>query len=92
MEPVSYIKFIVALVFVLALMGGLALLLKKMGLAQGRVMTGGTRRLKIIEVLPLDARRKLMMIARDDVQHLVILSPTGETVVETQIKSSHDGP
>lgn len=86
MEPVSYIKFLVALIFVLSLMVGLAYLLKRFGLAQGRIMNPGQRRLRIVEILPLDARRKLMMIERDNVQHLVILSPAGETVVETNIK------
>jgi len=86
MEPVSYIKFLVALIFVLSLMLGLAYLLKRFGLTQGRMMPPGQRRLRVVEILPLDARRKLMMIERDSVQHLVILSPAGETVVETNIK------
>jgi hypothetical protein len=30
-------------------------------------------------------RRRLVLLRRDDVEHLVILSPTGETVVETGI-------
>ena len=34
----------------------------------------------------LGPRHKLMLIRRDDVEHLVIVGPTGETVVETGIK------
>lgn len=86
MEPVSYVKFLVALVFVLSLMGGLAYVLKRFGIGQGMAPVSGKRRLRVVEVLPLDAKRKLMMIERDDVQHLVILSPAGETVLETNIK------
>lgn len=85
MDAALYIKFFAALLFVLGLMGGLALVLKKMGL-QGRNLSTGKRRLKIIEVLPLDARRRAMILQRDDAQHLVILGPSGETVVETNIR------
>ncbi|MEM6781596.1 MAG: flagellar biosynthetic protein FliO [Pseudomonadota bacterium] len=85
MEAADYLQFFAALLFVLALMGGLALIMKRLGL-QGRALSTGKKRLKIIEILPLDARRRLMLIERDDTQHLVILSTTGETVVETNIK------
>lgn len=82
----DYVKFAAALVFVLALMGGLALVMKRFGSGPGALISTGKRRLKIVEVLPLDARRKAMLIARDDTEHLVILGPTGETVIETAIK------
>ncbi|MBN8521071.1 MAG: FliO/MopB family protein [Alphaproteobacteria bacterium] len=92
MEAYDYLKFVVALVFVLSLMGGLAYVMKRLGMGQGMsTLAGGKRRLKILEVLPLDSRRKLMMIERDDVQHLVILSSSGETVVETNIKGHEKG-
>ena len=41
--------------------------------------------LRIVEVLPLDTRRKAVLLARDNVQHLVILGANGEIVVETGI-------
>lgn len=85
------LKFCAALVFVLALMGGLALGLKKLGLTQGGSAAPGKRRLKIIESLPLDARRRAVILRRDDTEHLVILGPNGETVVETKITPTvHD--
>lgn len=82
----EYLKFFAALLFVLGLMGGLALIMKRLGL-QGKVLSTGDKRLKILEILPLDARRRMMLVQRDKTQHLVILSPTGETVVETNIES-----
>ena len=85
MEATDYIKFLAALVFVLGLMGGLALILRKIGLGNVGVTPPELRRLKIIEMLPLDARRKAVLLRRDGVDHLVILGPTGETVVETNI-------
>lgn len=80
-------QLIAALVFVVSLMGGLALVLKKLGLS-GAVpaMAGKEKRLKIIEVLPLDARRKMVIVQRDEVQHLILLGGNHETVIETGIK------
>ena len=89
MGPAEYIKFFAALLFVVGLMGGLALILKRLGL-QGKITTGGKGRLKLVEVLPLDARRRAALIQRDDVQHLIILGASGETVVETNIESANN--
>lgn len=84
-EIPSLLKMIAALIFVLGLMGGLALIMRQLGLS-GRIQTPGKKsRLKIIESLPVDHRRRVAIIQRDDVQHLVIFGPNGETVVETNI-------
>lgn len=78
------LKFPLALILVLALMGGLALLLKKLGYGQMN-MARGTKRLKIIEALPVDARRRLILIQRDDKQHLIMSGPSGDTLIEQDI-------
>jgi flagellar protein FliO/FliZ len=78
----DYLKFLFALIFVLALMGGLAFVLKKLGLAGDKLPGGDKRRLKVLESLPLDARRKVILLRKDDTEHLVILGPTGETVLD----------
>ena len=77
------LKAVAALVFVLGLMGGLAMLLKKLGLSGAMPVKSGDKRLKIIEVLPIDGRRKLAIIQRDDVQHLILLGGNEETVIES---------
>lgn len=83
----QFFKLIAALVFVVALMGGLALILKRLGLSGPMPnVTGKDKRLKVIEALPLDPRRKLMIIQRDDVQHLILLGGNDESVIETGIK------
>lgn len=92
MEPESYLRFVVAFVFVMSLMGGLWLILRKLGLSGPVVQTPGKRRLKVIESLSIDTRRRLVILQRDNIQHLVILGPTGETVVETQIPAPADDP
>ena len=85
MEYMEYLNTFLALVFVLAAMGILALIAKRMGLSQ----TGGfskNRRLRMIEALPLDHKHKAVLLQCDDKQHLVILNTNGETVIETNIK------
>lgn len=86
MEATDYIRFFAALVLVLGMMGGLALILKRLGLGNVGVLPADKRRLKIVEILPLDARRKALILRRDDKEHLVILGSNGETVVETNIE------
>lgn len=90
MDAENYLRFVLAMVFVLSLMGGLWLILKKLGLAGPVVQVAGKRRLKVIESLSIDTRRRAVILQRDNIQHLVILGPTGETVVETQIPVPED--
>lgn len=79
-------KLFLAMAVVLGLMGGLSFFLKKLGLsAVANIKSGEKRRLAIIESLPLDARRRLVILRRDDQEHLVILGATGEIVVEQNI-------
>jgi len=87
---VDILKFIAALVFVLALMIGLAIFIKRVELKGGPVARLQKRRLKIIESLNMDARHRLVLIQRDNQQHLVILSSNGETIVETGIEATQD--
>lgn len=81
----SLLKAFAALIFVLGLMGGLAMLMKRLGLSGAMPSQQGEKRLKIVETLTLDARRRLALIQRDDVQHLIILGNNDETVIETDI-------
>ncbi len=88
MDWTDYLRFIASLFFVLALMGGLWLLLKRLGLSGVQMPNGQQRRLKVIETLPIDARRRAIILQRDNRQHLVILGPTGETVIESDIQET----
>jgi flagellar protein FliO/FliZ len=78
-----YLRFALALILVLGLIALLAWLLRRFGM--GVKMTKG-RRLGITEVQMLGPRHRLMLIRRDDVEHLVIVGPASETVVESGIK------
>ena len=88
-DGAQLIKFFAALTLVIGLMGGLALILKRLQLG-GPIKTGSARRLKILEILQLDSRRKAILLRRDDKEHLVILGPNGETVIESGIISESE--
>ncbi len=78
-------QYAMALIFVLALIAVAALAARRWGVAGIVAATPGRRRLKVCESLALDGRRRLVLIRRDDVEHLLLIGATGETVVERQI-------
>lgn len=84
------LKFISAFAFVLAMMFLLSWVLKRMGLPGHSLLPSGKRRLKIVEFLPIDHRRRLVLVRRDDKEHLLVLGVGGETVVESNIPAPAD--
>ena len=82
MDLSSYLQFVLALVFVLALIGVLALGARRLGLAPRVTMGRGKRRLSIVEVMAVDAKRRLVLVRRDDTEHLVLLGAAHDTVIE----------
>lgn len=87
----NYLRFVLALLFVLGLIGVFAALLRRygVGMASAPMRKGAKRRLQVVEVLALDAKRRAVLMRRDDVEHLVVLGPDQQTVVETGIAPSH---
>ena len=88
-EPAQLGRFIAALVFVLALMLGLSAVMKRVN-GGTAMIPGRKRRLQVVEILPLDGRRRAVILRRDSREHLVILGANGETVVESGIESPQD--
>ena len=81
MAPDDYFRIIFGLVAVIGLIGLCAFVARKAGLGQLPSVGGRRRRLAIAETLPLDARRRLMIVRCDDREHLIILGAQSETVV-----------
>lgn len=91
MESPEILRFLMALVFVVSLMGGLWVILKKLGMNGGfTLQQGKKRRLKIVEILPIDVKHKAVLLRCDDKDHLVILGPNGETVIERSIPAQEE--
>lgn len=83
-----YWRFVGALFLVVALIFAVAWLAKRLGLG-GRIATArGKRRLIIQEVLPLDGKRRLVLLKRDGVEHLLLIGLTADVVVETGINAA----
>lgn len=89
MDSAQFVKLAAALAFVLALMLMLALIMRRINNG-GSVMSMTRRRLKLVETLPIDPRRRLAIVRCDDREHLLILGTNGETVVETNLKPPQD--
>ena len=93
MDLGDYFRFLIALVFVHALIGLLAWLARRAGLG-GRVPhRGGDKRIGVTEVSAIDGKRRVVLVRRDDVEHLVLLGPQQDVVIETGIAApngNHD--
>lgn len=79
----DYLQFVLALAFVLALIALFAVLARRMGLGYRLPARGRrTRRLAIVEAMPLDARRRLVLVRRDAVEYLVLLGANTDVLLE----------
>jgi len=86
MELSEYFRFLLALVFVIGLIAVLAVTARRIGFGSPTsiIKRRGERRLEIVEVLPIEGRRKLMLVRSDDKEHLLMVSPTSELLIETK--------
>lgn len=80
-------RMLFALGLVLALMGALAYVLKKYGARLGLpvAIKQGKARVQMVDVTPLDARHRLVLVRRDNVEHLLLLGGANPVVIETAI-------
>lgn len=60
-------------------------LLKLLSGATGRAVRGRNRRLAVVDTLALDPKRQLLIIRRDNVEHLILTGGPQDVVVETGI-------
>lgn len=77
MELLDWLRAAAALAATLALIAGAAYAARRFGMLD----TGAhkpNRRLKVVESLMLDPRRRLVVVRFDDRDHLVLLSPAGD--------------
>lgn len=60
-------------------------LLKLVFRASGNAVRGRNRRLAVVDSLALDPKRQLLIVRRDDVEHLILVGGPQDMVVETGI-------
>jgi len=87
----SYAWYFAALLLVVGLILALAWTARRLGFMGRLAATGGRRRLAIVEVLPLDARRRLVLLKRDGVEHLLLLGQHSDIVIERGSAGSFAG-
>jgi flagellar biogenesis protein FliO len=88
-DSISWLRIILAFSFILALLAGLMLALK---FAAGRGfrlpgMIAQNARLKVVESLPIDVRRRLVVVCCDDTEYLLLLGANKDIVVATLDKN-----
>lgn len=93
MDTIEPLRFVFAFLFVLGLIGVMALCLKRYGRLQkffakpffAAPEIGG--RLEVLETRWLDAKRRLVLVRRDNVEHLLLLGDDRELVIEKVVKN-----
>lgn len=90
MDTVDPVRILVSFILVVGLIGGLAVLLKYMAASKKWPLKGMTHnsddsRIQIIETRYLDPRRKIVLVRRDDVEHVLLLADGREQVIESSI-------
>jgi flagellar protein FliO/FliZ len=88
MESQNYVTAVLVLILVIGMILGLAQLLKRFGLGDGARIMGRRRRLVMVESTSLDGRHRVVLLRRDDVEHLVLVGPNTSQVIERGIPAS----
>lgn len=86
MEEVNIFRFVLSFVFVVGLIGLFGVALRKYG-ARLNLAGGGKPggRLKVVETCYLGPRHRLLLVQRDAVEHLLLIGPDAQAVVESGI-------
>src|SRR5947208_12672377 len=80
------VNFVIAFAFVLLLIGIAAWLVRRFAATRIDASARGRQpRLAVIDSAAVDGRRKLVIIRRDNVEHLLMIGGPSDVVVETNI-------
>ncbi|MDX1949912.1 MAG: flagellar biosynthetic protein FliO [Rickettsiales bacterium] len=74
-----------ALIFVLCLIGIVSVLLRKYLLKENYLGKNSDKRLSVSESLMLDQKRKLVLVKRDEKEHLILVSTDDNIIIEKDI-------
>lgn len=86
MDLDNYLRFAAALIFVLALIGLATWMARRFGFgSRAPQVRSGQRRLGIVAVATVDARHRAVLLRRDDREHLVLIGPSADLLIESGI-------
>lgn len=92
MDYAAYLQFLLALIVVLGIILGLAWLARRFGMGGAPMGTRRRRRLALMETLAIDGKRRLVLVRRDDREHLLLIGGASDLVVETGLPAQEPGP
>jgi flagellar protein FliO/FliZ len=85
-EMPIYVQLFLALLIVLGLIGAAAWAVRRFGGAHlGGTVRGRQPRLAVIEYATVDTRRRLLLVRRDNIEHLMMIGGPTDVVVEANI-------
>ena len=85
-------RVLFGLIAVVGMIGVTAIVMRKAGLASSSGGFVRKRRLAVVEMLALDARRRVAIIKCDDKEHLIVLGATSETLVDKNLETPAELP
>lgn len=88
----TWLTALFALGIVLVLVVLAVWLLKLISNASGNMARGRNKRLAVVDTLALDPKRQLVIIRRDDVEHLILTGGPQDVVIETGIAVAEEAP
>lgn len=91
MDAAVYLRFVASLVLVLGLMLAVLWALRRFGIGGMVARPSARRRLSVVETMALDNRRRLVLVRRDDREHLLMIGGTSDLVVERDIAPAPEG-
>ncbi|MGB0934886.1 MAG: hypothetical protein ACPGXY_02345 [Alphaproteobacteria bacterium] len=84
-----YFRFIVALGLVFVLIAFAAWVARMLGFSTPMKFRGQRqRRLSLVDAIAIDAKRRLILISRDETEHLICIGGDNDFLVEANIKHS----
>jgi flagellar protein FliO/FliZ len=88
------VQFFLAFVIVLGLIGATAWAVRRFGAGAigGAAMRGRQPRLAVVDYASVDGRRRLLLVRRDNVEHLVMIGGPTDIVVESNIVRAAAAP
>lgn len=93
MDAFDYVNYLLALLIVLGLIGLIAYALRRVGFIPTADRPNQMRkRLGISQMIAIDGKRRLVLLRRDDQEHLVLIGPDGDTVIEQNIQAKPRSP
>ena len=85
MDTILYVRTVGALILVLGLIFAVLWAVRRFGLGGLAMRPLARRRLALVEILPLDAKHRLLLVRRDGIEHLLLIGGGTDLVVEGPI-------